>query len=236
MGSRKAVKCYTDGMDYDVPRRAPLRALAKRIAACRACPRLARYLDACRARWPDHRALPVPGWGDEAPRLLVVGLAPGIHGAGKSGRLFTWDSSGQWLYGALHEVGLATRPVSEGPGDGLRLPGVWITAAARCAPPQNKPLPAELTACRPYLEAEIARFPTLRLFLALGRIAHESVLRARRLKISDFPFAHGAEHALPDGRVLLDSYHPSRQNTNTGVLTREMWMSVFRRARAILAK
>jgi uracil-DNA glycosylase family 4 len=223
-------------MEYDVPRRPALRGLAKRIAACRACPRLARYLDACRARWPDHRALPVPGWGDEAPRLLVVGLAPGIHGAGKSGRLFTWDSSGQWLYGALHEVGLATRPVSEGPGDGLRLPGVWITAAARCAPPQNKPLPAELTACRPYLEAEIAQFPTLRLFLALGRIAHESVLRARRLKISGFPFAHGAEHSLPDGRVLLDSYHPSRQNTNTGVLTREMWMSVFRRARAILTK
>ena len=221
-------------MAVDVPRRPVLRALAKRISACRACPRLAGYLDACRSRWPDHRALPVPGWGDEAPRLLVVGLAPGIHGAGKSGRLFTWDSSGQWLYGALHEVGLASRPVSEGPNDGLRLPGVWITAAARCAPPQNKPLPAELAACRPYLEAELAQFPTIRLFLALGRIAHESLLKAKRLKTSEFPFAHGAEHRLPDGRILLDSYHPSRQNTNTGVLTRRMWSSVFRRARALL--
>src|SRR5688572_29635745 len=127
---------------YDVPSRPALRALARRIDACRACPRLARYLDAARATWPDHRCKPVPGWGDEHPRLLIVGLAPGLHGAGKTGRMFTWDSSGQWLYGMLHEVGLASRPVSTGPDDGLRLRGVWITAAARCAPPQNKPLPA----------------------------------------------------------------------------------------------
>lgn len=221
-------------MDYDVPRRPALRAIARRVDACRACPRLARYLDEARARWPDHRARPVPGWGDEDPRLLIVGLAPGLHGAGKSGRMFSFDSSGQWLYGMLHEVGLASRPVSEGPNDGLRLRGVWITAAARCAPPENKPLPAELAACRPYLEEEIALFPALRVVLALGRIAHEAVLRTYRLKPSAHPFSHGAEHRIPEGPVLLDSYHPSRQNTNTGVLTRGMWRSVFRRAKALM--
>lgn len=225
---------YNGFMHYDVPRSPALRALARRVSACRACPRLARYLDDARARWPDHRALPVPGWGDEAPRLLIVGLAPGLHGAGKTGRMFTWDSSGRWLYGALHEVGLASRPVSTGPGDGLRLRGVWISAAARCAPPQNKPSPAELAACRPYLEAEIARFPAARVILALGRIAHEAVLRARRLKPSAYPFAHGAERPLPDGRILLDSYHPSRQNTNTGRLTKPMWLSLFRRAAKLI--
>lgn len=221
-------------MDVDVPRSPALRKLTRRIVGCRACPRLARYLDGARRTWPDHRCKPVPGWGDESPRLLIVGLAPGLHGAGKTGRMFTFDSSGRWLYGALHEVGLATRPVSEGPNDGLRLPGVWITAAARCAPPQNKPLPAELTACRPYLEAEIAQFPDLKAYLALGRIAHEALLRARRLKPSSFPFAHGAEHRLPDGRTLLDSYHPSRQNTNTGKLTAAMWKAIFVRAKELL--
>ncbi|HEX7897855.1 MAG TPA: uracil-DNA glycosylase [Planctomycetota bacterium] len=218
---------------YDFPARPALRALARRIDACRACPRLARYLDAARAAWPDHRCKPVPGWGDENPRLLIVGLAPGLHGAGKTGRMFTFDSSGRWLYGMMHEVGLASRPVSEGPNDGLRLRGAWITAAARCAPPGNKPLPAELAACRPYLEAEFAQFPGLRVVLALGRIAHEAALRARRLKPSDFPFSHGAEHRLPDGKILLDSYHPSRQNTNTGRLTRPMWRSIFRRAKRL---
>jgi uracil-DNA glycosylase family 4 len=221
-------------MDYDVPRRPALRAIARRVDACRACPRLARWLDEARARWPDHRARPVPGWGDEDPRLLIVGLAPGLHGAGKSGRMFSFDSSGRWLYGMLHEAGLASRPVSEGPNDGLRLRGVWITAAARCAPPENKPLPAELAACRPYLEEEIALFPALRVVLALGRIAHEAVLRTCGLKPSAHPFSHGAEHRIPEGPVLLDSYHPSRQNTNTGLLTRAMWRSIFRRAKSLM--
>jgi uracil-DNA glycosylase family 4 len=202
------------------------------VVDCRRCPRLVRYLDEARARWPDHRCRPVPGWGDERPRLLIVGLAPGIHGAGKTGRMFTWDSSGAWLYGALFDVRLASRPVSTGPGDGLRLPGVWITAALRCAPPQNRPLPSELENCRPYLAEELARFGDLRGILALGRIAHEAVLRVLKLRPSAFPFSHGAEHRLPDGRFLLDSYHPSRQNTNTGKLTRRMWRSIFRRAAA----
>lgn len=222
--------------DYDRPEDPVLARIARRVADCRRCPRLARYLDDCRARWPDHRCLPVPGFGDERPRLVVVGLAPGIHGAGRTGRMFTFDSSGAWVYGMLHEVGLASRPISERPGDGLRLSGVYITAAARCAPPGNKPLPAELAACRPYLEAELRHLTGAVALLALGRIAHEAVLRVYGLRPGAFPFAHGAEHALPDGRILLDSYHPSRQNTNTGVLTRPMWRSVFRRARALIAK
>ena len=211
-----------------------LAALQRRVLACRRCPRLARYLDDAKLRWPDHRCKPVPAWGDARPRLVIVGLAPGLHGANRTGRMFTFDSSGQWLYGMLHEVGLASRAVSERPGDGLRLHGVFITAAARCAPPANKPLPAELEACRPFLAAELAHLTGALVILALGRIAHESILRILDLKPRDCPFRHGAEHRLPDGRILLDSYHPSRQNTNTGRLTRAMWRAIFRRAKALI--
>lgn len=209
--------------------------LTGRIASCRACPRLVRYLARAKAKWPDHRCKPVPGWGDERPRLLIVGLAPGMHGANRTGRMFTFDSSGQWVYGALHAVGLASRPVSRHPGDGLRLRGVWITAAARCAPPGNKPTPGELAQCRPYLAEEIRDFRAVRVYLALGRIAHEAFLRCLGLRMRDFPFGHAAEHALAEGRTLLDSYHPSRQNTNTGRLTKPMWRSVFRRAAALIS-
>jgi uracil-DNA glycosylase family 4 len=148
--------------------------------------------------------------------------------------MFTWDSSGAWLYGALHAVGLSSRAISERPGDGLRLRGVWITSAARCAPPGNRPTPGELTACRPYLEEEIRYFKGARVYLALGRIAHEAILRCLGLRLRDFPFAHAAEHPLPDGRTLLDSYHPSRQNTNTGKLTKSMWSRIFRRAAELI--
>jgi uracil-DNA glycosylase family 4 len=211
-----------------------LAAVQRRVCACRRCPRLVRYLEDAKLRWPDHRSKPVPAWGDARPRLVIVGLAPGLHGANRTGRMFTFDSSGQWLYGMLHEVGLASRPVSERPGDGLKLHGVLITAAARCAPPGNKPLPAELDACRPYLAAELARLTGALVLLALGRIAHESILRILDLRPRDYRFGHGAEHRLPDGRILLDSYHPSRQNTNTGRLTRAMWRAVFRRARTLI--
>src|SRR5436190_197395 len=213
-----------------------LAAIQRRVSACRLCPRLNAYLDDARQRWPDHRCKPVPAWGDPRPRLVIVGLAPGMHGAGRTGRMFTFDSSGQWLYGMLHEVGLASRPVSEGPGDGLELRGVYITAAARCAPPGNKPLPMELEACRPYLEAELRHLTGADVILALGRIAHEATLRSLNVKLRDFPFGHGAEHRLPDGRILLDSYHPSRQNTNTGRLTRSMWRSIFKRILGIWKK
>ncbi|HLF92785.1 MAG TPA: uracil-DNA glycosylase [Planctomycetota bacterium] len=208
--------------------------LASRIDICRLCPRLVRYLAESRAKWPDHRCLPVPGWGDPRARMLMVGLAPGVHGANKTGRMFTFDSSGQWVYGALHAVGLASRPISQGPGDGLKLRGVWITAAGRCAPPGNKPTPGELAECRSYLDEEIRHFADVRVYLALGRIAHEATLRCLGLRLRDFPFGHSAEHALTDGRILLDSYHPSRQNTNTGRLTKPMWRAVFRRAAALM--
>ena len=213
-----------------------LAGIARRVAACRTCPRLVQYLDDSRARWPDHRCRPVPGWGHEHPHLIIVGLAPGLHGAGRTGRMFTFDSSGQWLYGMLHEVGLASRPVSERPGDGLKLDRVYVTAAARCAPPGNKPLPTELAACRPYLQAELKHLTGSRVILALGRIAHDAILRILDIRPKDGVFAHGAEHRLPDGRILLDSYHPSRQNTNTGRLTRAMWRSIFVRARELANK
>ena len=164
--------------------------------------------------------------------MIIVGLAPGMHGANKTGRMFTFDSSGSWLYGELHRQGLSSRPVSEFPGDGLRLKGIFITGAARCAPPRNRPDPGELEACRPYLAEELRRLQSARVILALGRIAHEAVLRILELRPRDFPFGHGGEHRLPDGRVLLDSYHPSRQNTQTGRLTRGMWSRVFTKARA----
>jgi uracil-DNA glycosylase family 4 len=219
---------------YDVPEGPALRALAREISACTRCPRLSAYLRDSRTRWPGHRGLPVPGWGDERPRLLIVGLAPGVHGANKTGRMFTWDSSGRWLYGALHRHGFASRPASDGPGDGLRLHGVWIGAAARCAPPLNRPTGAELRACRPYLESEYRRFDRLSAILALGRIAHEAVLAVLDLKPRMHPFGHGARHRMPDGRILVDSYHPSRQNTNTGRLTPAMWNAVFAACRKIL--
>lgn len=219
---------------YDRPADPVLGRIARDIVGCRRCPRLAAYHDACRARWPDHRCLPVPGFGDPKPRLVIVGLAPGIHGAGRIGRVFTFDSSGEWLFGMLHEVGLASRPVSKGPGDGLQIPGVYITSAARCAPPGNKPLPVELANCRAYLQAELAHLTGARVVLALGRIAHDSILRICDLKPGNYLFSHGSEHRMPDGRILLDSYHPSRQNTNTGVLTRPMWRAVFRRAKGLM--
>jgi uracil-DNA glycosylase family 4 len=221
--------------DVDVPADAALRDLGRRISACTACPRLVRYLVDARRRWPEYRCKPVPGWGDESPELLIVGLAPGVRGANRTGRMFTWDSSGRWLYGALHRHGFATDPESRRPNDGLRLIKVWITAAARCAPPGNKPLGPELDACRPFLAEEIIRFRKLRGFLALGRIAHDAVLKALGIRLRDHAFKHGAEHRLHDGRFLLDSYHPSRQNTQTGRLTPEMWDAVFRRSAAVVS-
>ena len=221
-------------MDYDVSSHVGLRKLARRVASCRLCPRLVKYLRDAHAKWPDHRCKPVPGWGDPNARLVIVGLAPGMHGANKTGRMFTYDSSGTWLYGALHSVGLSSRPVSKTPGDGLRLIDTYITSAGRCAPPQNKPLPAELQACRPFLIEELNLLRRVRVILALGRIAHDAFLTIRGLRKSAYPFSHAGVHLLEDGLTLLDSYHPSRQNTNTGKLTRAMWLGVFRRAKALM--
>lgn len=182
---------------------------------------------------------PVPGWGDPRARLLVVGLAPAAHGANRTGRMFTGDSSGAWLYEALYRFGFASRPESLSPGDGLRLRDCYVTAAARCAPPGNRPTRRELDRCRPWLEGELRLLGRIRVVVVLGRVAYEAWLKAAgwwaelpaRVRP---PFAHGAEARLPDGTVLISSYHPSRQNTNTGKLTRAMWHAVFRRARQVL--
>jgi len=178
----------------------------------------------------------VPGFGDPEARLLIVGLAPGAHGSNRTGRPFTGDASGDWLYEGLHRYGWANRPVSRSRDDGLVLSDCYITAAARCAPPDNRPTPEELERCRPYLQAELELLPAVRGVLALGRIGWESWLRAagwwERLGVRGRPrFGHGEETVLPDGTILVASYHPSRQNTNTGRLTREMWYAVFERVR-----
>ena len=213
-------------------------ALERRIVACTRCPRLRDYCArVARERKREFRdweywGKPVPGFGDPNARLLVVGLAPAAHGANRTGRMFTGDSSGNWLYEALHRFGFANQPASLHRSDGLRLRDCYITAAARCAPPGNKPTPIELVNCRPYLENELRLLRRVRVVVALGRVAHESFLKAARL--SRVAFAHGAEARLPDGTVLISSYHPSRQNTNTGKLTRRMWYAVFRQVRALL--
>lgn len=182
---------------------------------------------------------PVPGWGDPAARLLIVGLAPAAHGANRTGRMFTGDSSGDWLYEALHRFGFASQPTSIRRDDGQRLRDCWIAAAARCAPPGNRPLPIEIARCRSYLEDELRLLTRVRVVLVLGRVAHDALLRGagwwERLRPKDRPrFAHGAVTPLPDGKTLVASYHPSRQNTNTGTLTRAMWHAAFRSVKGLL--
>jgi len=200
---------------------------------CRRCPRLAGFLDEGRARHPAYHCAPVAPFGDPAPRLLLVGLAPGFHGANATGRPFTGDYAGVLLYETLHRYGWASAPVSTSRDDGLVLRGARITNAVKCVPPENKPTPAEIATCNGFLRAELSGLPATTIVLALGAIAHGAVLRSLGLKVSAYKFAHGAEHALPDGRVLLDSYHCSRYNTNTRRLTEEMFREVVARASAL---
>jgi uracil-DNA glycosylase len=200
---------------------------------CPLCPRLAAFRAANREAFPAWHNAPVPSFGNEAAQLLVVGLGPGLKGANRTGRPFTGDYAGDLLYATLRKFGFAEgvyqagREESAWPGDSLRLRNARITNAVRCLPPQNKPLPAEIATCRRFLTAEIAALPNLRIAVALGRIAHDAVLTALSLKPSRHKFAHGAMHELPHGMVLADSYHCSRYNTNTGVLTTPMFESVF---------
>jgi uracil-DNA glycosylase len=219
-----------------------LAGLSRRVVACERCPRLVRYRRQIarekRRAFIDQTywGRPVPGWGDPAARLVIVGLAPAAHGANRTGRMFTGDSSGDWLYAALHRFGFASRSTATSRDDGLRLRDCYVTAAARCAPPDNKPLPRELERCRPFLVEELRLLHRVRVVLVLGRIAHDAYLRAAgwwaRLTPTERPrFSHGELTRLPDGTMLLASYHPSRQNTNTGRLTRAMWHGVFRKAR-----
>ena len=215
-----------------------LAAVARDVIACERCPRLrAHCLEVARVRRAAYRdqvywGKPVPGFGDPSAWLVIVGLAPGAHGSNRTGRMFTGDKSGEWLYGELHRQGLCDRPDSIASDDGLTLRGVYITAAGRCAPPGNKPTPAELDHCREYLARELAALRGARVYLALGRIAFDSVWRARRdaglpLPESKSVFGHGVTARFPDGTTLLASYHPSQQNTSTGKLTRAMWRNAF---------
>lgn len=203
---------------------------------CRACPRLAAFLDAVKAANPGYFCKPVPPFGDAHPELLVVGLAPGMHGANRTGRPFTGDHAGILLYETLFKFGYATRAVSESADDGLKLIRCRISNAVKCLPPENKPLPDEIRMCNGFLGAELVRLPKSTALLALGLIAHSAVLMALKLKKSAFPFGHGARHALPDGRTLFDSYHCSRYNTQTRRLTAEGFGSVFAAIRDHLEK
>jgi uracil-DNA glycosylase len=193
---------------------------------CPLCPRLAAFRAAQRLAHPDWFNAPVPSFGDPVPALLIVGLAPGLRGANRTGRPFTGDYAGDLLYRTLRKFGLAVGRYDAHPADGLQLRRARITNAVRCVPPQNKPEAAEIGACRPFLAAELAALPGLAAILALGGIAHDAVLAAKGLRRASYPFAHGAIHALPDGVVLADSYHCSRLNTNTGRLTEAMFESV----------
>lgn len=214
------------------------------IVACTRCPRLRDYCTALgqtkrRAYldW-DYWALPVPGFGDGNARILIVGLAPGAHGANRTGRPFTGDGAGNFMYPVLYETGFASQPLATSRDDGMKLRGARIASICRCAPPGDKPTPQEIRNCASHLAAEIHALPRLRVVVALGRIAFdgylnhligEGILTSRR----DYPFGHGAEHRLPNGMVLLASYHPSLRNTNTGRLDRPMFTRIFVRAREL---
>jgi uracil-DNA glycosylase family 4 len=201
---------------------------------CRACPRLAAFLDRVREDYPHYHARPVPPFGDPRARLLVVGLAPGMHGANASGRPFTGDHAGILLYETLHRFGFSSGSQSRSADDGLKLLGCRITNAVKCLPPQNKPAGAEVSACNVYLRNELQGLPPASVILALGAVAHGAVLKACDQKPGAFPFGHGRLHLLPNGQRLLDSYHCSRYNTQTRRLSAEMFREVFRQARSLL--
>lgn len=197
---------------------------------CRRCPRLAAFRDEVKAQHPDYWCRPVPAFGDSKPRILLVGLAPGMHGANRSGRPFTGDYAGILLYETLHALGIGSQPQSVAADDPLRLAGLRITNAVKCLPPANKPNPDEIARCNAFLKAELGALKSVRVLVALGRIAHDAALDALGQRRSAARFGHGAEHRLPSGQVLLDSYHCSRYNTNTRRLTPQMFRDVLARA------
>lgn len=221
-----------------------LAALNARVTACRRCERLRTYCEEVartrRRAYLDHEywGKPVPSFGDPNAKVVIVGLAPGAHGSNRTGRPFTGDGSGNFLYPVLYEAGFASQPSATKLDDGMRLHDLWITSVVRCAPPGNKPLPEELANCAPFLDEELAALTNLRVVVCLGKIGFDGVTRhlVRTGKIasrSKLKFAHGAEFKLPDGLTLLASYHPSLQNTNTGKLTKAMFLAIFRRAREL---
>lgn len=202
--------------------------------SCTDCPRLARFLAEGREEYPDYYCAPVAPFGDPQARLIIVGLAPGFHGANATGRPFTGDHAGLLLYRTLHRFGFASQPESKSRDDGLKLIGCRISNSVKCVPPENKPTPAEIRTCNRFLSAELSRVSTRSVLLALGSIAHNAALRALTLKPSEYKFAHAAEHELPAGQILLDSYHCSRYNTQTRRLTEKMFADVFARARKLV--
>ncbi|HEY1804557.1 MAG TPA: uracil-DNA glycosylase [Terracidiphilus sp.] len=218
--------------------------LNARIVSCDLCPRLrAHCTEVARVRrrayldW-EYWGRPVPSFGDPTALVMALGLAPGAHGSNRTGRPFTGDGSGDFLYPVLHETGFASQPKATSRDDGMKLSGLWITSMARCAPPGNKPTPEELRSCAPWLDQEMRLLTDLRVVVCLGRIAFDGLLahemRMRMLKArARFTFAHGAEYKLPGGLIAIASYHPSLQNTNTGKLTRAMLVKIFRRARKL---
>ena len=218
-----------------------LAVLNNEIIQCTKCPRLVEYREQIgrekRRAYREHEywARPVPGFGDPQARVLILGLAPGAHGSNRTGRPFTGDRSGEFMYPILYKLGFASQPNATDRQDGLKLNDCYITAAARCAPPDNKPLPSELANCAPYLDREMAILKNLKVVVALGKIAFDSYLNYLRrngviASRAGYLFGHGAEYVLPTGITLLASYHPSNQNTATGKLTAKMFEEVFQRA------
>ncbi|SPF33134.1 conserved hypothetical protein [Candidatus Sulfopaludibacter sp. SbA4] len=224
---------------------APLKILEDEIVNCRLCPRLREHCAQVAAvkrrayRDQEYWGRPVPAFGDPQARILVLGLAPGAHGSNRTGRMFTGDRSGDVLYRVLHQAGLASQPVSSSRHDGLTLHDVFITAAARCAPPGNKPTPQEIRNCRPFLERELDLLPNVKVVVALGKIAFDAyldLLKSRGAIRSRAPFVFGHDREFvtaPGLPILISSYHPSQQNTSTGKLTEKMLRDVFRRARRL---
>ncbi len=201
---------------------------------CPLCPRLVAFRDAAREREPGWHNAPVPSFGDRRARLLIVGLAPGLRGANRTGRPFTGDYAGDLLYATLIEFGFAAGHYQARPDDGLTLVDCLLTNAVRCVPPENKPTPQEMTTCRPFLQTLLRELPNLRTIVALGRIAHDTTLSTLGARRAAFPFGHNVRHQPTGGLVLFDSFHCSRYNTNTGKLTPEMFRAVFRDVRAFL--
>jgi uracil-DNA glycosylase len=218
-----------------------LTVLNREVIACTRCPRLVEYRQQVAREkrrayrdW-DYWGKPVPGFGDPQARVLILGLAPGAHGSNRTGRPFTGDSSGNFMYPVLYETGFANQPTATDRNDGLKLKDLYITAAVRCAPPDNKPLPSELANCSEYLDRELAGLKNVKVIVALGKIGFDAYLnylkRRGLLKTRQaYLFRHGASYKMPDGKVLLASYHPSNQNTQTGKLTREMFVKIFEEA------
>jgi uracil-DNA glycosylase family 4 len=221
-----------------------LNILNSEVTACRRCPRLVEYREKIgrekRRAYKDQEywAKPVPGFGDPNAEVLILGLAPGAHGSNRTGRPFTGDGSGLFMYPVLHAAGFASQPSATHRGDGLKLIGAYITAAVRCAPPMNKPTPQEIVACSSFLDRELGGMKSVKVVVALGKIGFDAYLNhAKRAGVitskAAYLFGHGANYKLPNGVTLLASYHPSLQNTNTGKLTEKMFLEIFRKAREL---